>query len=135
MFKLNSKGIGLTYSNVAQQLERREEGEDGPVSYYDSMKRFFLLKLRALDPEPIRVIVSEENHQDGSKHYHCFCQWLGESRVDHTFFDFCGMHPNIQQLTKHRQAWINYIKKEDFTPEEWVKVIDLDSDYDEGILQ
>lgn len=126
---LNSKGLGLTYSNVAQQLQVRDA--DGIPTNWPSMKGHLLYFLRTLEPTPVRIRVAEEQHQDGAFHYHVFIQWLGNHRVDHRHFDWRGVHPNIQFLRNPR-AWNRYIEKDD-DPLEWVLTIALDSD-DEGYL-
>jgi len=129
-FVLNHEGIGLTYSNVAQQLLTRSD--DGGTIAWSSMKDRFGYFLRTLDPPPIAVMVSEETHQDGSFHYHALVRWLGpEQRVDHRFFDYMGIHPNIQQLND-MFAWKTYIEKQDQDPYKWVLTINLDESDDEG---
>lgn len=125
-FVCNGKGIGLTYSNVAQQLER-EATTNGLVTV-NSTREALLFHLRMLEPHPVKVMVSQETHQDGSHHYHAMCQWLGAPvRVGPRHFDWNGIHPNIQQLNRP-QAWDNYLRKEDEEPLEWVLTIALDDD-------
>lgn len=129
---LNSKGLGLTYSNVAQQLRYQESyNPPGRPSSWSSMKDALLAFLVSSDPKPVQVRIAEEKHQDGSYHYHVYIAWLGNHRVDHRHFDWRGVHPNIQFLRNPR-AWNRYIEKDD-TPLEWVLTILLDSD-DEGYL-
>lgn len=124
-FKLNGRGIGLTYSNVAQQLLRRTYHGELDV---DSMRGALLNHLRYLEPHPVKVMVSMEHHRDGSVHFHAMCQWLGrEVEVDHRHFDYEGCHPNIQQL-RNPHAWDRYLRKEDQEPLEWVLTIALDDD-------
>lgn len=96
------------------------------------MKDYFFDKLQALDPQPAKMRIAEEKHQDGAFHYHMYLQWVGRVvEVDHKFFDIDGLHPNIQQL-RNPHAWNQYIQKDD-DPLEWVVTIYLDSD-DEGYL-
>lgn len=128
---MNSKGLGLTYSNVAQQLAHREQGEDGPLVQYGSVKEGLQLFLINLEPKPVNVRIAEEKHQDGAYHYHVYISWLGNHRCDTHFFDWRGVHPNIQIL-RNPFAWNKYIEKDD-DPLEWVMIINLDSD-DEGYI-
>lgn len=117
-FKLNGRGIGLTYSNVAQQ----------GLNVDESSGEALLTHLRWLEPHPVKVMVSKETHQDGSIHFHAMCQWLGRQvEVDHRHFDWNGCHPNIQQL-RNPHAWDRYLRKEDQEPLEWVLTIALDDD-------
>lgn len=94
------------------------------------MKDYFFEKLKATTPEPAKIRIAEEKHQDGSFHYHCYVQYVGlVVEVGPCHFDIDGIHPNIQQL-RNPHAWNQYIQKDD-DPLEWVVTIVLDTD-DEG---
>lgn len=108
------KSLLLTYSNPAQQ--GLEELASIKVELGDH--------LRDLEPGPIEVMVAEEHHEDGSLHYHAFVEWApNERKVDQHFFDFKGVHPNIQ-VVKKKFAVANYIQKEDREPYHFVWIID-----------
>lgn len=71
---------------------------------------------------PTRLILAEERHQDGGKHFHATVEYLSRRDVLHSYFDFAGEHPNVQAPSKSKgvngyDAWLrdhwNYCKKED----------------------
>lgn len=83
------------------------------------------------EPTPTEVMVSEELHENGERHYHCLVQWaMTKKKVNHDFFNFWGVHPNIQ-VVRNYWAVKEYITKEDKDPYHRVMYIDLDSE-DEG---
>lgn len=116
LFRRNMRGIGLTYSNVAQQLGKEDWDEDCPTKIDVGHA---LLELQG---EIDYMQVAEELHKDGSVHYHVLIQWLTpHSPVAANFFDVLGLHPNIQQL-KDINAWQKYINKEDSFPFVFVNI-------------
>lgn len=63
-------------------------------------------------PSVTYVLLSEEQHQDGNKHFHALLQHKKKMHIRNAqYFDLLGHHPNIQ-ATKNIQAWKNYIKKD-----------------------
>lgn len=141
-FKRNTRGIGLTYSNVEQQLKnnnnfyRRVEAEEGRLAFILPTKQQMahaLLNLPENDPQ--HIIVCQETHQDGACHFHIYIQWLvPHANVDTKYFDIFGMHPNIIQM-KHQEDWIAYIQKQDTQPFIWVPIYFLGDSDDEGDTQ
>lgn len=139
-FKRNTKGIGLTYSNIEQQFKNHlngeltcSRGEDCTCGEFVPDKAWLaqeLLQLPGNDPH--HIIVAEEKHQDGARHFHVYIQWLAPAAdVRADYFDIRGMHPNIQQI-KNQSDWVNYIQKEDVQPFVWVPILFLDDSDDEG---
>lgn len=134
--------ILLTYPQVKNQFSRNgiTVNEDGTVSYINdgqlcrcgSVKDFFLIHSLQLDPQPVCIVVSEEKHQDGNEHIHCFVQWIGARNYPTNYFDYQGVHPNIVCLN-HAMKGLNYCRKYDKNYLRWVKVFELDSD-EEGFF-
>lgn len=116
--------IGLTYSNVDQQAERLGLQ---PLNH-DLLKIELKNHLYNLhERKPHHIQVAQEKHQDGRLHYHCYVRWFGQGiRVPHTFFDYQGIHPSVEQL-RNPYAWRKYISKDD-DPLDWIQVIDLNTD-------
>lgn len=139
IFKRNIRGIGLTYSNVNQQLKDHPRFTNinvvnGRVTETPRLPDHEEI-LRAIqdlpDNNPQFILVAQEYHLTGELHYHCYIQWLEpHDDVTQEYFDLWGMHPNIQQI-RDQQDWINYCKKDDMAPLEWVKHL-FDSTDDEG---
>ena len=94
VFRVASKSFSLTYpqSNTLNKEELLEH-----------LKKEKNLKY---------VCVSEEQHQDGNKHFHVHL--LYDKRKDiknEKYFDYKERHPNIQ-ATKDNDEWNKYIKKD-----------------------
>lgn len=125
--------IGLTYSNVDQQAERLGLP---PLNHESFKNELFVHLLNLQRNKPQSILICQEKHQDGAFHYHCMVRWInGGRRVDHTFFDFNGIHPSIEQLVgRGIYRWENYCKKDDPSPFEWVEVFDVETDdaYESG---
>lgn len=80
----------------------------------------YLLQLKhGSGPLPISVeklLVAQEEHEDGGKHYHCYIRFSAKPNIrNERFFDFDGHHPNIQS-TRSVPKWIEYCTKEDTEP-------------------
>jgi len=135
----NVHSILLTYPRVEEQLARAgvETRDDGMITWWnpadnhlcqvDSIKKFFLNHLLSLPKQPDFLVVAQEFHQDGSKHIHCFVQWIGKQSFPTTYFDWHTVHPNILHCNKPRAA-LTYCKKQDLIPLRHVRVINLDED-------
>jgi hypothetical protein len=140
--KRNIKGVGLTYSNLEQQLkdnplfQRRVTANDERLAFVLPTKEQLCLELLRLpENDPHHIIVSCEAHQDGARHFHVYIQWLApHSNVDTRYFDVWGMHPNIVQVI-NQDNWVKYIQKEDASPFIWVPIIFITDSDDEGIDQ
>lgn len=92
--RYQGKHFGLTYSQANElSLER----------LYES-----LLKLRGVE----YLLVSEELHKDGNRHYHCQLLFKRRKDVKSTaYFDISDKHPNIQ-LLRQPEVWNSYCKKD-----------------------
>lgn len=108
MFRINAKNFSLTYSNVEQQ---------SGVAWLPWDKESLLRHLESLGDGVIGM-VSREQHQDGSTHFHAWVQFPRKRDIRASnFFDWQGCHPNVQ-ATNNLRAWKTYICKDgDHTPE------------------
>lgn len=85
-FRLQTKNIFLTYSNIQQQSANFNKQE-----LFDHLKS---LPFRS----PITyLVVGHELHEDGNDHFHAAISLSEKCQIrSETFFDFKGVHPNIQ---------------------------------------
>lgn len=92
-YQLNAKNIFLTYAQCPLPIH------------------LVLAKLRGLSNAKY-IVVSREEHQDGSPHLHAFVQYADAIRTrDPTYFDIDGYHPNVQGARSATQT-IAYVKKD-----------------------
>lgn len=93
-FRVNAKCFALTYPKCCASKELICEALVGMHN-------------------PVRVIVSEEKHEDGSPHIHAMVLYTIKKNIkDSRHFDIGGFHCNIQGV-KCREDWEHYIKKDD----------------------
>nr|QBX89258.1 replication associated protein [Apis mellifera virus-2] len=63
-------------------------------------------------PNASKVIVAREEHEDGGTHYHACIQFTRKLRIrDERFFDYLGVHPNIQSVRNLKHV-LAYVSKE-----------------------
>jgi len=92
-FKISAKAFFLTYPQ-ANSISRDE--------LYEFLETFHGVN---------RLLVAEEIHQDGGRHFHCFVGFAGQiSFRDPAKFDFKGCHPNIQ-AARSAKAVVAYCTK------------------------
>jgi len=97
-FRVYAKNFSLTYSNIQQQ-----EAEFSKEDLHEH-----LCQLRGVT----WAEVSKELHQDGNTHFHALVVFNTRTNIrDVAFFDYQGVHPNIQGC-RNLQAWRNYIRKD-----------------------
>lgn len=114
MFQFNSSSVCLTYSNVAKQgFESRVD-----ISLCNSTELSkFLCTVH--DKGGIQyIVVSKESHKDGNIHFHAGIKLKSAFRTrDDRFWDWNGIHPNVQSARQFTQ-WVKYVKKDgDFIEE------------------
>lgn len=136
VFDCTYSGLGLTYSNWDQQV--RNMTPSNAIEYNkwlidhpaESMKERILklLAWKLVDFRVGQIMVAEEHHKDDAVHFHCYVNFIVQDGkfIRSDDLDIFGIHPNIEQLRK-KDAWINYIKKEDKDLVEYQEVIDLTS--------
>lgn len=72
-------------------------------------KQALLDQLNSINPNNSYICVAKELHEDGGIHYHCIVAFDKRKNVRNArFFDFCGVHPNIQAARSfnHVKAYI-----------------------------
>lgn len=96
-FRLQARHVFLTYSQ-ANNIDSKESLLDHLVH---------------LGPRPVeRLVVGEEEHEDGGKHYHVYIKYKEKiSITDNTYYDYCWVHPNIQPARRPREVE-SYVKKD-----------------------
>lgn len=104
-FRINAINFSLTYPQ-ANTIDKQ--------GLFDFLKTL----------NPVYLIVAQETHTDGGKHFHVFfkCERKRDIRRS-DYFDFGGHHPNIQG-TRDPKNWVEYLKKEDLQPIEFGKLSD-----------
>lgn len=99
MFRLNARNFFLTYSNVEQQ---------GWHAFTNQELFEFLTALSGTT----YVCVGQEQHEDGSPHFHAIVTFKSKKDLrNESFFNFGNCHPNIQPVHNYRAA-ISYCKKD-----------------------
>lgn len=74
-------------------------------------KSTLLINLKSKFPTATYILVSEEQHQDGSPHLHSFITCSIKKDIKSaTYLDFENFHPNIQAAREPKQV-IEYVKK------------------------
>jgi len=101
-FRFQAINVSLTYPQC-EVINKRDLYE-------------FLLSLRSGDIKVDKVLLTKENHKDGSPHYHGYLRFDGQPNIrDASFFDYNGRHPNVQPC-RSVTKWVTYITKDDSEP-------------------
>jgi len=99
-FRIQAKNFSLTYSQ-ANNITKEE--------LFNCLKTFL----------PEHLIVAQEEHQDGGRHFHVSISFSTRKNITNSrFFDCNGAHANIQ-ATRCLRDWLAYLKKEDAEPMEF----------------
>lgn len=92
-FQLNSKSLFVTYPQAT------------PLEKNDVLAFYVRLGCRY-------VLVAQEYHDDGGKHFHVYCEFDNSFRSrDQRALDIRGFHPNIQS-PRNKQQVCDYCKKD-----------------------
>jgi hypothetical protein len=60
----------------------------------------------------VSATIAKEDHKDGQTHLHCFGKFDRKRNIrDCKYFDFQGVHPNIQS-PRNKKATLDYVKKD-----------------------
>lgn len=98
-FRIDAKHFFLTYSNVEQQ---------GWIEFTKEDLLGFLSGITGVN----YVIACKELHETGDTHFHALVRFTRAKNLrNQNFFDFNGVHPNIQSC-RNPPASIEYIKKD-----------------------
>lgn len=90
-FRFAAKTVFLTYAQVNNAFTHQD----------------LFNHLRSLrDVEPICLRVGRESHQDGGIHFHVFGKWSQKiDTIDPRYFDYRGIHPNVQSARKESDVY------------------------------
>ena len=107
-FRLSSKCYFLTYKGISDSGERITK---------ESLVTFLLqgnsndLKLR-----PERYLICQQMYDSGQPHFHAILVYPRRKQVvSPDYYDYLGIHPNIQTMRNMRAA-LDYVYKEDPSP-------------------
>lgn len=114
-----TKHIGLTYSNVDQQVKNLTPTQHAEYMEWknDNERPLELMILNKLVAKfmdkGVRLnhgIVAREEHKDGNVHFHAYFSCVEDQLVHVRDFDICGIHPSVENV-RNPFAWKSYIKK------------------------
>lgn len=116
-FQFNSKTICLTYSNVSKQANQGDRPEEY-LLLPDAASITKFLRDKHQRESVLYICTSTERHKDGERHYHVAIKLKQPLRTrDSRFWDYLGIHPNVQSARSFN-AWVKYVKKDgDFIEE------------------
>lgn len=107
-FKVQSKTYFLTYKGIS---------DSGQKISKQSLANYLLhqnpndIKLR-----PIKYLICEQMYDSGQPHFHCILIYdKRKTIVSQTFYDYLGIHPNIQTM-RNMKAALQYVYKQDPKP-------------------
>lgn len=107
-FDLSSKTYFLTYKGISDSGEKLTK---------KSLANYLLNQNpndRKLRPE--KYLICEEMYDSGEPHFHVILRYPTRKRInDQDFFDYLGIHPNIQTM-RNMKAALDYVYKEDSKP-------------------
>lgn len=97
MFRINRKGIGLTYSCP-------EDMDENPISDFSAISDIFLTFGKC------KYVIGRELHENGKLHWHAWVYYNDKLDVkNERAFDAKGVHPNI---IKPQKMWKAYCMKD-----------------------
>lgn len=108
LFKLQSKTYFLTFSGIL---------ENGSEITREELVQFLMYD-NPLDRtnKPQKYYVSRQTYETGEPHYHVILVYPKRKQiVRQDFYDYCGIHPNIQAM-RNMKAALNYMEKQDTAP-------------------
>ena len=108
-FRLSSKTYFLTYKGIS---------EDSGEKITKENLANFLLKQNPNDIKlyPEKYMISEQMYDSGEPHFHVILVYSKRKQiVSQTYFDYLGIHPNIQTM-RNMKAALEYMYKEDPHP-------------------
>jgi len=136
-FNMTYIGLGVTYSNWDQQVRNLPPtklaeyqawvAQDAETPIKHRLMNYLVDKL--MEKRVGQVMVAQENHEDGSIHFHAYVNFIIQDGkyIRQDYLDLFGIHPNIEQL-ENKHAWVAYINKQDKDLVQFFEVLDL-TDY------
>jgi len=126
---VEAKGEPEDNHNANNNADNPNPPNNRPKAFRQTGKKFFLTYPKAyagnghpnglagfvkdiLDTfKPLHYLICEENHQDGTKHYHALLEFAAKLNIKSpTHWDIGGNHGNYQTV-RNKSAVIQYIKK------------------------
>lgn len=96
-FRIQGKNLFLTYPQCTLDKE----------FLYTYLKDF-----QVGTEKPEKIVVAQEQHEDGNTHFHCFLGFLGRRDItNERLFDIQEFHPNIQKVRSLKKC-LEYIIKD-----------------------
>lgn len=107
-FLLQSKVYFLTYKGISDSGQKITKNQ---LANYLLKQNPNDLKLR-----PEKYLVCEQTYQNGEPHFHVILVYEKRKQIGNSaFFDYLGIHPNIQTM-RNMKAALEYVYKEDKVP-------------------
>lgn len=100
-FRFSAIQVGLTYSRASE---------------YGINKPGLLAALRSIDDCICDYAISEEDHKDGTQHYHVYLRYAYKRNIrDPRHWDVLGSHPHVRRISSVI-GWLTYLRKDDPDP-------------------
>ena len=107
-FLLSSKVYFLTYKGISDHGEKISKSQ---LANYLLKQNPHNLKLK-----PEKYLVCQQLYQDQTPHFHVILCYEKRKQIENPlFYDFMGIHPNIQAM-RNMKAALQYVYKEDKEP-------------------
>ena len=107
-FRLSSKTYFLTYKGISDSGQKlSKQGLANYLLHQNPNNE----KLR-----PVKYLVCEQMYDSGQPHFHCILIYDKRKEIrNQGFYDYLGIHPNIQTMRNMRAA-LDYVYKQDPVP-------------------
>lgn len=108
VFRLQGTTYFLTYKGISDSGQRLTKSALATYLLHQNPND---LKLR-----PTKYLICEQMYDDGTPHFHTILTYPRRKAIENpSFFDFLGIHPNIQ-IMRNMKAALQYVYKEDPHP-------------------
>lgn len=107
-FRLSSKCYFLTYKGISDSGEK--------ITKQDLANYLLNQNKNDIKKRPEKYLICEQMYDSGEPHFHVILIYPTRKQiVTHYFYDYLGIHPNIQTM-RNMKAALEYVYKEDTNP-------------------
>lgn len=128
-FRLVGKVFFLTFGSIVPQVEKRTKSDPKTYENYlqilersgskitkQQLTDFLLNNPNDRTIKPTQYLVCEQSYLSGQSHFHAVLIYDKIKQLeDAQYFDYLGIHPNIQKM-RNMKAALDYVYKQDSSP-------------------